>query len=48
MIGEVDIEDVDSRSWKVTARTYYVQCSADVVGRIDDLLLQDVTRQQVA
>ena len=47
MIGEADIEDVDSRSWKVTARTYHVQCSADVMGRTDDLLLQAVTRQQV-
>ena len=28
MIGEADIEDVDSWSWKVTARTYHVQCSA--------------------
>ena len=47
MIGKADIEDVDSRSRKVTARTYHVQCSADVVGRTDDLLLQAVTRQQV-
>jgi len=45
MIGEADIEDVDSWSSKVTARTYHVQCSADVVGRTDDLLLQAVTRQ---
>ena len=42
MIREADIEDLDSRSWKVTA---YVHVSAGVVRQTDDLLMQTVTRQ---